>query len=232
MKVYAIGDLHLATTSEKPMDIFGEHWHDHVSRLEQQWKAVISEEDMVLIAGDISWAMKLEQAMDDLSLIERLPGKKICIRGNHDYWWHKINYMNTLYKDIYFIQNTCYQVGKTAICGGRGWICPNERRFTEEDEKIYLREYQRIKLSLDQAIKQKAQEIILMLHYPPTNEEHEQSLFMELIEKYPIKQVVYGHLHDAIGQAQSLKGKEGKVHFHLVAADYLDFKPKYIECLG
>lgn len=231
MEIYAIGDLHLGSTVNKPMAIFGEKWHDHDQKVISFWKHNVSEEDIVLIPGDLSWAMKLDEVKSDLAIIDSLPGRKICVRGNHDYWWHKINHLNQLYDTIDFIQNTSYMIGRTAICGTRGWVCPNNRLFTEDDHKIYVREAQRLRLSLDHALKQNAEEMILMMHYPPTNEEHDQSLFMQLIQSYPIKHVVYGHLHDSEGQSKGIKGQVESVNFHLVSADYLDFNVKWIDHL-
>lgn len=226
MKVYAIGDLHLGFMENKPMDVFGDKWKEHTKRLQEAWKDQITEDDLVILCGDLSWAMRLEQAMPDLAYIHDLPGKKVCIKGNHDFWWEKIGVLNRLYADVYFIQNTAYLSNDVAICGTRGWPILDEMQ--EEDKKIYLREYERLKLSLSDATKKGAKEIIVALHYPPTNERKESSLFTELIKEYPVSHVVYGHLHDERAWKASLKGEYHGTQYHLVAADYIDFKPKYI----
>lgn len=223
MAIYAIGDLHLSFTSDKPMDKFGEHWISHHLRIEENWRARVSDEDVVLILGDISWAMTLEEAMVDLEWIHRLPGKKICIRGNHDYWWKSITKLNTLFEDISFLQNDCVEWDGYGICGSRGYLCPNNYKFTEADEKIYLREHQRLKLSLEKAKKKEYNEIIVIMHYPPTNDQKEPSLFTELIEEYHVSRVLYGHLHGEKSYNSSLIGQYNGVDYQLVSADFLDF---------
>lgn len=229
MKIYGIGDLHFGTMVNKPMDYFGEHWNNHTEKIIGEWKKAVRPEDIVLLPGDISWAMRLGQAKNDLDLIADLPGTKICIRGNHDYWWQKITHLNSLYESIYFLQNKSYVIEKTGICGTRGWICPGHKNFTEEDLKIYMREATRLKLSLDNAIAKGANNIIVMLHYPPTNENHEPSLFTELIEEYPVKHVVYGHLHDKVSHDLAMQGIVNGTKYHLIAADYINFRLKMIE---
>ena len=226
MKVYAIGDLHLGFMENKTMDVFGDRWKEHAKRLQEAWRDQITEDDLVILCGDLSWAMRLEQARPDLAYIHDLPGKKVCIKGNHDFWWEKIGVLNKLYTDLYFIQNTAYLSGDLAICGARGWALSDN--MEEQDKKIYLREHERLKLSLKDAVLKGAKEIIVALHYPPTNERREPSLFTELIQDYPVSHVVYGHLHDEKAWSVSLQGRYKQADYHLVAADYINFKPKYI----
>lgn len=228
MKVFAIGDLHFATTVDKPMDLFGERWQDHMNKIKKQWEKTVSEEDVVIICGDISWGMRLPEAYTDLEIIDQLPGQKICIRGNHDYWWEKIKKLNSLFPTIQFMQNTAYCIGDLAICGTRGWICPKDEPLSEEDQKVYLREGERLKLSLQDGMKKGAKEIVVALHYPPTNEKRHSSLFTEIIQQYPVKEVVYGHLHDEHGWELCMKGMSNQIHYQLVAADYVDFTPVII----
>lgn len=228
MKIFAIGDLHLAEFTDKPMDIFGEHWLGHTHKIMNHWTQIVKEEDLVLIPGDISWAMRMEGAQKDLDLIEHLPGKKICIRGNHDYWWDRPGKLNESYRQIYFLQNKAYSIGKKAICGTRGWICPNQYAFSQEDERIFDRELIRLTLSLEDALKQKANQIIVMLHYPPTFGKEMSSPILDLFKKYPIRHVIYGHLHDPISWQDALQGSHQGIHYHLVAADYLAFSPLLI----
>lgn len=223
MKIFALGDLHLANSVDKPMSVFGDNWDNHMKKIENNWKNNITQEDIILIAGDISWAMNLDEAKADLELLHNLPGQKIYIKGNHDYWWEKINKLNKLYKDMYFLQNKSYQVGDIAICGTRGWLCPNDTKFTEHDQKIYAREAMRLKLSLEEA--KHIEHKIVMLHYPPTNDKKEDSLFTQLIEEHKVSTVVYGHLHGQQAYSQSLLGEYRGIRYQLVSADYLDFTP-------
>ncbi len=157
MKIYGIGDLHLSFSEniDKPMNVFGESWANHDVRLRQAWIELVGAEDIVLIPGDISWAMRLEDAIADFDWIHELPGTKIISKGNHDLWWGKITYLNTLYDDIVFLQNDCYEVPGTdiVIVASRGWAYPGSDEYTEHDEKIYARELGRLRLGLEQARK-------------------------------------------------------------------------------
>lgn len=225
LALFAIGDLHLSFGSEKPMDIFGEHWVNHPKRVEEAWLEHIKDEDTILIPGDLSWGLRLDEAIPDLDWISQLPGKKIIIKGNHDYWWQTISKLNGLYPNIFFLQNTFFEYQDYAICGSRGWLCPNPTNFTEHDQKIYLREINRLKASLDQAIKNGNNKIIAMMHYPPTNEKYEASGFTELFEAYSVSVVVYGHLHGKSYYHTGLQGIRNGVEYRLVSCDYLEFKP-------
>lgn len=229
MRIFAIGDLHLSTLAQKPMDVFGDKWRGHMPRIEAAWREKISEEDVILIPGDISWAMRFEEAIPDLDWIETLPGTKICIRGNHDYWWDRPKKLNAYYEKIYFLQNKAYSIGKLVICGTRGWTSPNGVCFTKEDEKIYKREIARLQLSLEEAMKYKAKEIWVMLHYPPTYNKEIASPLIELLERYPVTRVIYGHLHDEYSWSEALQGEHKGINYELVAADYLNFTPLLLE---
>ncbi len=226
MKVFAISDLHLDFAAQKPMDVFNDKWKNHSAQIEMNWRSEIRDEDMILIPGDISWAMRFEQAKMDLDWLERLPGTKICIRGNHDYWWSRPQKLNAYYKHILFLQNTAYFIGDLAICGTRGWNSPNNISFTQEDERLYERELHRLQLSLNNA--KDAKEIWIMLHYPPTAMKEKESSLIQLLRAYPVTKVIYGHLHDELSWSQSLIGEYNKITYELVAADYLGFKPLYI----
>lgn len=230
MNIYAIGDLHLSFGVDKPMAIFGDKWHNHVQVLQTNWLHTIKEEDLVILCGDLSWGMRLEEAQKDLEFIASLPGKKVCIKGNHDYWWEKIGRLNQLDERLYFLQNTAYCLdNRLAICGTRAWSHPLES--IQADEKIYKREVERLKLSLEDAKKKGAKEIIVALHYPPTNEKRDPSPFTTLLKDYPVTQVVFGHLHDEVAWANALQGDYEGTCYHLVAADYLKFAPKWIKHL-
>ena len=152
MKVYAISDLHLSLSGEKPMDIFGEKWDGYLEKIEQNWQSIVNDDDVVLISGDISWAMKLEDAVNDLQYIAKLKGKKILIKGNHDYWWQGINKVrNSLPPNVYALQNDSVKIGNYVFCGSRGWTVEGANDFTEQDLKIYRRESERFKLALKSA---------------------------------------------------------------------------------
>ncbi len=228
MALYAISDLHLALSGDKPMDIFGEHWSKHDEKIKKNWLSKINEDDTVLIAGDISWAMKSGESEADLKWIDSLPGKKIISKGNHDYWWGSISKLNSMFENTKFLQNNFYEYGEYAICGTRGWICPGSDRFTSHDEKIYLREGIRLKLSLDEAKKNGFNKFIVMLHYPPTNEKFMPSQFTEICTEYGVEKVIYGHLHGKCLN-RVLEGEFNRVEYIMTAADFIDFNPKLIK---
>jgi len=225
MSLFAISDLHLSAVMNKPMDIFGDNWAGHTEKIEKNWKEIVKEDDMVLIPGDISWGMSLDEAVPDLEFIESLPGKKVLMSGNHDYWWTSVSKLNKMFKTMVFVKNTFFNYGDMAICGSRGWVCPNDTAFTKHDEKIYNREISRLRLSLDGAVRAGYKDILCMMHYPPANDKKETSGFTEIFEQYGIKEVIYGHLHGKYSFPTGIKGEINGVNYRLVSADYLDFKP-------
>ena len=171
MKIFAIGDLHLTGSVDKPMNIFGDHWEGHDKKIFQDWSSRVSDQDVVLVVGDISWASKLKDAQVDLDQIDKLPGKKYFIRGNHDYWWTTATGLNKLYGDNMIFMNTNFhKLGPYALCGTRGWLSPNEIKFDDKDEVIYKREAKRLEISLEGAKKAGYENYIVNLDYPPTNE--------------------------------------------------------------
>ena len=227
MRIYAIADLHLSLTSEKPMDVFGEAWHGHAEKIEQNWREIVREDDLVLIPGDISWAMQLSAALPDLSFIGRFPGKKILLKGNHDYWWSAIGRVRASLPDgMRALQNDAFVENGVGICGSRGWNCPDCSSFSKDDEKIYLRELDRLSLSL-KALPKEVETKIAMMHFPPFCEKERKSRFTELLEENGVKIVVYGHLH---GEANkyAFEGERNGILYHCVAADKLNFVPKRI----
>ena len=182
MKIFAIGDLHLSFGEgvDKPMDRFGPVWNNHDQTLQNNWNKEISDDDLTVIVGDISWAMRRDEAYPDLEWIHGLPGKKVLFKGNHDLWWVGITKLNSLFEDMTFLSSTCYMAGETAVAGSRGWLCPGHDEFTKQDEKIYKRELLRLEASLKAAAEQDPEEIIGFLHYPPTNDKFENSGFTGL----------------------------------------------------
>ena len=228
MALYTISDLHLGFNVEKPMDIFGDKWKNHCDKIKENWCGKIKEQDTVLIAGDISWSLKEQDSRYDLDWINELPGKKIISKGNHDYWWGSISKLNKMYENTKFLQNNYYEYKDYAICGTRGWICPGGDKYTIKDRKIYDREQIRLKLSLDDAKKNGFEKIIVMLHYPPTNDTFEESEFIKIIKEYKVEKVIYGHLHGPVLLGKVLNGYVDEVEYILTSADYLDFDPKRI----
>ncbi len=224
MALYAISDLHLAFNNDKPMDIFGDKWLNHDAKIKNNWLSKVNEDDMILIAGDISWAMRESESMMDLQWIDDLPGKKIISKGNHDYWWNSITKLNSKFENTKFLQNNYYQYKGYAICGSRGWICPGSDKFTEKDEKIYSRELIRLRLSLDSAKKAGFDKFIVMLHYPPTNEKFEESDIVKIIKEYNVEKVIYGHLHGP-ALRRVLEGVKDGVEYIMTSGDYIDFDP-------
>lgn len=210
------------------MDRFGSQWKNHPEKIQKNWEKLVKETDTVLLPGDLSWGMKEEEALVDLAFIHRLPGKKIITVGNHDYWWNSTSKLNALYDNMIFVKNSHTGYEDMAICGSRGWVCPNDKLFLDQDKKLYNREVNRLALSLESAAKAGFKRMLVMLHYPPTNDKKEPSGFTQLIHSYPVCGVVYGHLHGVTRYPCSYTGLVDGVHYHLVAADYLSFTPKII----
>ena len=222
--IYAISDLHLDFTKEKDMSVFGENWQDYENKIIEYWD-IVKDDDLVLIAGDISWAMKLDEAKIDLDRIDNLGGKKILLKGNHDYWWTSITKIRNLgFKSLLFLQNNAYVSNGVKICGTRGWIPRDNPDFSEHDEKIFQRELQRLELSLSTKVEDEHDEIIVMMHYPPFHRTNEPNEFEEILKKYGVSKVIYGHIH---GQ-HAYKMPEGIINgieYFCTSADKLDFRP-------
>lgn len=226
MKIFAIGDLHLSFNEQKPMDVFGEHWLNHYKRIKNDWIQRVTDEDVVLIAGDTSWAMNIEDALVDLEWIDALPGTKYLIKGNHDYWWKSVTKLNEQFKTLHFIQNNSFEIGDYAICGTRGWMLESSE-LSEQDQKIFNREIMRLERSVRDAVKMN-KKIIAVMHYPPMMKNQVDSGFSEILEKYGVSVVVFGHLHDSYSWNQAITGEHRGVEYHLVSCDYLDFHLKEI----
>lgn len=230
MSIYVISDLHLSffPGSDKPMDVFGARWHNHAQRLETAWRQSVAEEDTVVIPGDISWGLKLEEAKVDLDWVAALPGKKILLKGNHDLWWTGITKLNRMYGNMVFLQNDHVEAEGVYICGSRGWLTPDNEDFTAADEKIYRRELLRLESSLKSAVRAGAGRILGMLHYPPVSDSSRFSGFQQLFEDYGVKEVYYGHVHGEDGFRRSIKGEVHGIRYHLVSLDYLNCQPLQI----
>lgn len=228
MKLYCIGDLHLSgETMTKPMDVFGPQWKNHPQKIKENWLKTVTPEDVVILCGDTSWAMGLNNAKEDLEWVENLPGQKILLRGNHDYWWTSVSKMRTAYPNLQFLQNDSVMFGTLAVCGSRGWKVPSNENFTEEDNKIYQRELIRLDMSMTEAMKKGATEIIVVLHFPPFFHADEENGFMDLFRKYPVKQVLFGHIHGENNIAVFEGEREG-IKFKLCSCDTQGFKPTFV----
>ena len=224
MKIFAISDLHLSFGSNKPMDIFGEQWNNYLEKIKEDWVNVVKDEDIVLIAGDISWAMKIDDTKEDFSFLSSLPGKIFIIKGNHDYWWNSISAVRSvLPQNVVAIQNDAFKIGDFIICGTRGWIVPEKANSGgEQDKKIYAREQIRLELTLKSAkdLQKDNEKIICMMHYPPTNSNWEESEFTKLFEKYGVSAVCYGHLHGPYVKREIIK-KINNITYYLTSCDQL-----------
>lgn len=233
MKIWAIGDPHLSfhNNINKPMDVFGYGWKNHAERLKELWLERVRVDDIVVIPGDISWGLKLEEAMPDIEWLHELPGLKLISKGNHDLWWNRINYLNSLYDDVIFLQNDAYYVESEdiCICATRGWPYPGSDEYSEHDEKIYRRELLRLRMGLESAkLKSPTARIIAALHYPPSNSACRETEFTKILEEFDVDICLYGHLHGGGFFTKGPKGLFRGVHYCLVSMDYLAAKPKLI----
>jgi len=224
LAVFAISDLHLPGGDVKPMDVFGEHWSGHFEKISSDWRERVSAEDVVLLPGDLSWAMALNDARGDLEAIGALPGRKVILRGNHDYWWSAIGRVrDALPEGMYAVQNDCVQLAGRTICGTRGWTIPNDQT-APEDVKVYRREVLRLQMTLTDARRRAGDAPLLcMMHYPPLTEGQRDTEFVELLARYGARDVVYGHLHGASLKG-AFRGEYRGMRFHQVSCDGLDFK--------
>ncbi len=225
MAIYIIGDLHLSFGESKPMDIFGENWTNHEEKIKQDWISKVKEEDTVVHLGDFSWAMHLKDTVKDFKFLDSLPGKKILLKGNHEYWWTTVTNMNNFLeehnlKNIYFLQNNSFEIEDKVICGTRGWTLLNED--TENSKKMLAREAQRLELSIQDGLG-KNKEIIVFMHYPPIVKQNIDTEFMKILKKYDIKKCYYAHLHSKSIE-DAVEGVIQGIEFKLVSADALDFK--------
>ena len=227
MRVFAIADPHLSRADSKPMTIFGPNWEGHPDSFFEGWREVVGEEDLVLVPGDLSWALKLEDALLDLRDIGDLPGRTVILRGNHDYWWPSLSKLRAaLPEGMHAIQNDALLIDGVVLAGSRGWVCPGSHGFSEQDEKIYRRELERLRLSLAAARKLSGEAFIVMLHFPPVNSRLEPSGFTELIIEAAPDALVFGHVH---GEAPEMLVPDlPGIETHFVAADALGFRPRLV----
>lgn len=229
MSIYVIGDLHLSFGQDKPMNIFGENWNDHANKIKNNWIKKVKEDDLVVLPGDLSWAMHLEDAFEDFKYLSKLPGTKLLLKGNHDYWWSTLNKMKNYlnengFKKIDFIYNSAYLYNNKIIVGTRGWSLQD----SENSNKMIHRENERLKLSIEDGIKQFGidKEIICFMHYPPINSKNimknNHLEFFSTMKQYNVRRCYYGHLHGKSHMEAINEIVEG-IKFQLVSSDYLNF---------
>lgn len=224
MALYAIGDLHLSLGAPKPMDVFGGKWVGYMEKL-KQGLSVIGEDDTTVLCGDLSWALGLENAKEDFAWINEIPGRKIILKGNHDYWWNTATKFyrfceENQFSNLYILNNNCYDYGPWAICGTRGWFF-EEDRSGQHDAKVFNRELLRLEASLKSAGEKNK---MVFLHYPPKYRGYECREIIELMESYGVRRCFYGHLHSD-SHKLAIEGLYGGIEYRLVSADYMDFKP-------
>ncbi len=221
MAVFAIADLHLPA-QQKPMDVFGEHWRDHFQRIREDWLARVAPGDLVLLPGDLSWAMRLEDAVEDLNSIAALPGTKLLLRGNHDYWWSSIGRVRRMLGEgMLALQNDSFLIDGRLYAGSRGWMLPGAD-FSDDDRRIYARERLRLEMSLENARRRDGEApITVMMHFPPLTDE--EPGFSDILERYGVTDCVYGHLHGSAIYG-AVRGVRNGVRYHQVSCDGLGFR--------
>lgn len=224
MALYAIGDLHLSLGAEKPMDVFGGNWVGYMDKL-KEGLSVITPEDTTVLLGDLSWALDLEGAKPDFAWIDAIPGRKIILKGNHDYWWSTASKFYKFceangFSNQFILNNNHYEYDGWAICGTRGWFF-EEERSGEHDEKVFKRELIRLETSLKSAGEKSK---MVFLHYPPRYKGYQCDEILELLQKYEVRRCFYGHLHGP-SHRLAMEGLWDGTEFRLVSADFLDFKP-------
>lgn len=225
MKIFSISDLHLSGMCDKPMDVFGVGWEGHLDKIKSDWQSKVSDDDIVLLCGDTSWGTVLEEGLFDLNALKGLKGKKVFIRGNHDFWWNGITKLRDAAPDgsFYFLQNDCVKFGNVIICGSRGWSCPGSADYTEHDEKLYAREAERFKLCFKavEKVREEGDLLVVMIHYPPVSPKLQDTLFSDLFRQNGVSKVVFGHVH---GQSYfPLRSVKDGIEYVLTSCDKVGF---------
>lgn len=228
MALYAIGDLHLSLASNKPMDVFGAGWTNYVERIREGFSA-LTEDDVTVLCGDLSWAMGLEESLEDFRFIDALPGKKYIIKGNHDYWWNTASKMKKFFEangltTLEVMHNNSFLYGDVALCGTRGWFYEEDAAAGSHNDKVLQRELGRLETSLKAAGER---EKICFLHYPPLYHGYRCEEVLKLLKQYDVKRCCYGHLHGP-SHRLAVRGAAEGIEFTMVSADYLSFSPKKI----
>ena len=230
MSIYVIADLHLSFLENKPMEVFGSNWENHAEKIKKNWIEKVKEEDCVILPGDFSWAMYLKDTILDFDYLNKLPGRKILLKGNHDYWWTTLKKLEEFttennFNNIEFLYNNSYLVEDKIIVGTRGWNILD----VEEDGKMLKRENARLELSIQDGIRKfgEEKEKIAFMHYPPINKNdiirNEKSIFVKTLEKYNIHKCYYGHLH-GMSHKEAVEGNIDGIEYKLISADYTNFE--------
>lgn len=233
MALFAIGDLHLSLGTDKPMDVFGGGWDNYVTKIKEGFSAV-GPSDTCVICGDVTWSKTLEGSLEDFKFIDSLPGKKIILKGNHDYWWSTASKIKAFFgshgiRTIEILHNNCFIVNQCAVCGTRGWFCEEEKSGASKaddahDRKIMAREVMRLEASLMSADALGAREKICFLHYPPVFRNYICRDFIDMMKKYGVSECWYGHIH-GLGHKFAVTGEYEGIAYHMVSADYINFTP-------
>ncbi len=238
MSLFVIADLHLDIKSnQKSMEIFGNRWKGYVDKIQKNWTHLVTDNDTVIIPGDISWALTLKDSVHDLKWIDALPGRKILLKGNHDFWWATNSKMKSFLEEnniqsIDILNNNAYEVEKYIVCGSRGWFTDKSMQTSAQDvdySKIINRELIRLKMSLDDAIRLKSnteKEILVFLHFPPVWSDFRCEEILKLLNEYNIKHCYFGHIHSTYTVPSIFF--DGGMEFKLISADFLDFIPQFI----
>ena len=235
MSLFTMADLHLSTTTDKPMDIFGSRWQDYMEKIEKRWRAIVSDEDTVVVPGDISWGLTLEEAIGDLKLLDSLPGHKIIGKGNHDFWWSTVTKMKNAFEEngirtIDFLFNNAYNAEEYTICGTRGWYVEEKLQATKFDtdyDKIVAREVSRLRTSLDAGKKiADGRELLVFFHFPPVFRGFICREIIDVLHEYGVKNCYFGHIHGlySIPRSQEFEG----IRMTMISADSLDFTPMIV----
>ncbi len=243
MSVFTIADLHLSATASHPMDVFGARWQGYTEKIQKNWSSIVTENDTVILPGDISWAMNLSEAREDFAFLDALPGKKLIGKGNHDFWWETAAKLYRFFEENGFttlslLYNNAYVVENMIVCGTRGWFLEEEKQQTVGDvdfEKIRKREVARLRISLDaaktlQTGEHESKEIVVFLHFPPVWNGYVCDEIVDLLAAYGIRRVYCGHIHGVyhVPQTERFKG----IDFTLISSDYLQFIPYHIPTLS
>ena len=231
MALYAIGDLHLSFSADKPMDVFGGGWVNYIDKLKTGFQ-VLGTEDVCVLCGDISWGMQFEESLEDFLFIDNLPGRKIILKGNHDYWWNTVSKMNAFFEangitSIDILNNNCFLYNDTAVCGTRGWFA-DDALSPEQNEKVMARETMRLRASLIAA--GDAKEKICFFHYPPRFKNTVSRDIISVMNEFNVKRCFYGHLHGE-GHRLAVRGEIEGIEYELVSADFINFTPQRVPVL-
>lgn len=235
MSLFTMADLHLSTTTDKPMDIFGSRWQAHMEKIEKRWRAVVTDEDTVVIPGDISWALSLEESIGDLKLLDSLPGRKIIGKGNHDFWWSTVTKMKKMFAEngittIDFLFNNAYNAEEYTVCGTRGWYVEEKMQATKFDtdyEKIVAREVSRLRTSLEEGKRiADGRTLLVFFHFPPVFRGFLCREIVDVLHEHGIKNCYFGHIHSLYTVPRTIEF-EG-IKMSLISADFLDFTPMIV----